>query len=207
MSFQLPKCKLCRLCDFIAITPAPSLEPFALSLSGKPATSLLSPGPTRFQEALLFAAPMEGTQSLSRRHIPCRQHNRASSWADRADQGGCLDPARNGGLGRVWPRRQPELGISGLRELRDSHNDLFPSYVLRATGQDCPHSSLGPLRLRASFWWVVWASCHRPQLTLSQQGLPPPTASSPRWVSARVASVLWDQLSWSLRLPWEDTPF
>ena len=84
-------------------------------------------------------------------------YSRASRWADGAGQGGCLDPARNGGLGRVWPRSQPELGISGLRELRHSHNDLFPSYVLRATGQDCPHSSLGPLRLRASFWWVVWA--------------------------------------------------
>lgn len=111
-------------------------------------------------------------------------------------------PCKERGLERVWPRSQPELGISGLRELRHSHNDLFLSYVLRAIGQDCPHSSLGPLSLRASFWWVVWASCHRLQLTLSWQGLPPPTASSPCWVS-----VLWDQLSWSSRLPWEDTPF
>ena len=155
----------------------------------------------------MFAAPVEGTQSFSRRHIPRRQHSRVSSWADGAGQGGCLDPARNRGLGRVWPQSQPESGISGLRELRHSHNDLFPGYVLRTMGQDCPYSSLGPLSLRASFWWVVWASCHRPQLTLSQQGLPPPTASSAHWVSARVASVLWGQLSWSSQLPWEDTPF
>ena len=125
---------------------------------------------------------------------------RAGSLAERAAgqmglaRGRCLELTGNRGLGRVWLWSQPELGIWGLREVRHSHHDLSPSYVPMAAGQDCPHLSLGPLSLRASFRWVVWASCHQPELTLSQQGLPPPTASSPCWVPASVASALRGQV-------------
>lgn len=55
------------------------------------------------------------------------------------------------------------LGYLGTEEVQ-----TFPSsFVPKAAGQGWPHSGLGPLSLRASFWWVVWASCHQPELTLS----------------------------------------
>lgn len=71
-SVEVPKSKPCRLCcdgeSQLGILP----------LSGKSASFPLPLGPSRFQE-VLFAALMEGTQCLGRRHIPCRQLSRASS--------------------------------------------------------------------------------------------------------------------------------
>lgn len=87
-------------------------------------------------------------------------------------------------LGRVWPWSQPGLGF---RDLGDSNIPI--TTCPRCCGLGCPYSGLGPLSLRASFWWVVWASCHQPQLTLSQQDQSPPTPLSSNWVFARAAST------------------